>query len=251
LDVGVGYDKGPSLPGARLEDADFSSARLHAPNFEGAKITDAWFYGADISGDLEGLRLNGVEVGPLVTAELERLFPERVMLRATEPDDLAAAWSMLEARWQATVDRARSLPEPLLLEQVDDEWSFVETLRHLVMATDCWLRRMVKGLDHPYHPWGLAGSWLSDPAAWGIDPAASPSLDEVLAVRREHMDEVRQTIAAVTPEELVRVCEPPAAPGHPTRPHTVLECLHVILEEEWEHNQYAVRDLESLETGSQ
>src|SRR3954470_22563364 len=68
----MGYDKGPSLAGARIEDADFSGGRLHAPNFEGAKITDAWFYGADISGDLEGLRLNGVEVAPLVTAELEQ-----------------------------------------------------------------------------------------------------------------------------------------------------------------------------------
>jgi len=71
----MGYDKGPSLPGARIEDADFSGARLHAPNFAGAKITDAWFDGADISGDLEGLRLNGVEVAPLVEAELERMFP--------------------------------------------------------------------------------------------------------------------------------------------------------------------------------
>ena len=106
---------------------------------------------------------------------------------------------------------------------------------------------MIKGIDRPYHPWGLAGSWLSDPAGWGLDPAANPSLDEVLAVRRERMDEVRQTIAAVTPEELERVCIPPAAPGHPTSPHTVLECLHVILNEEWEHHQYAVRDLESLE----
>ena len=58
---------------------------------------------------------------------------------------------------------------------------------------------MIKGMDRPYHPWGLAGSWLSDPASWGLDPAASPSLDEVLDVRRERMDEVRQTIAAVTP----------------------------------------------------
>ncbi len=81
----MGYDKGPSLAGARIEDADFSGARLHAPNFEGAKITDAWFLGADISGDLEGLRLNGIEVAPLVTAELERLFPERAKLRASEP----------------------------------------------------------------------------------------------------------------------------------------------------------------------
>lgn len=246
----MGYDKGPSLAGARIEDADFSGARLHAPNFEGAKITDAWFYGADISGDLEGLRLNGVEVAPLVTAELERLFPERAKLRATEPDGLADAWAMIEDMWQATVDRARALPEPSLFARVDDEWSFVETLRHLVLATDIWLRRMIKGLEHPYHPWGLAGSWLSDPAGWGIDPAANPSLDEVLVVRREHMDEVKQAIATVTPEELERVCIPPATPGHPNTPHTVLACLQVILNEEWEHNHYATRDLASLETPS-
>src|SRR4051794_15276848 len=243
-----GYDRAPPLRAPRLEDADFSGARLHAPNFEGAKITDAWFYGADISGDLEGLRLNGIEVAPLVTAELERLFPERAKLRATDPDGLAEAWATVEDTWQSTLARARALPQPSLSARVDDEWSFVETLRHLVMATDCWLRRMIKGIDRPYHPWGLAGSWLSDPAGWGIDPAAQPSLDEILGVRRERMAEVKQTIAAVTLAELDRVCVPPATPGHPTQPHSVLACLHVILNEEWEHNRYAVRDLESLES---
>jgi hypothetical protein len=246
----VGYDKGPSLPGARIEDADFSGARLHAPNFEGAKITDAWFYGADISGDLKGLRLNGIEVAPLVAAELERLFPERAKLRATEPGGLSEAWAMIEDTWQATLARARALPELSLFDRVDEEWSFVETLRHLVLATDCWLRRMIKGVERPYYPWGLAGSWLSDPAIWGIDPAANPSLDEVLAARRERMNEVKQTIAAVTPEELERVCVPPTTPGHPNGPHSVLACLHVILNEEWEHNRYAVRDLGSLEARS-
>jgi len=235
------------LSGARIEDADFSGARIHAPNFEGAKITDAWFYGADMSGDLEGLRLNGVEVAPLVAAELERLFPERAMLRVTEPGALADAWIMIEDRWRVTLARARALREESVFERVDEEWSFVETLRHLIMATDCWLRRMIKGIDRPYHPWGLTGSWLSDPASWGIDYAANPSLDEVLEVRRERMSQVKHTIAAVTPDELKRVCVPPAAPGHPSKPHSVLECLHVILNEEWEHNQYAARDLASLE----
>jgi DinB superfamily/Pentapeptide repeats (8 copies) len=243
----MAYDKGPSLSGARIEDADFSNARLHAPNFEGAKLTDAWFYNADISGDLEGLRLNGVEVAPLVIAELERRFPKRAKLRAADPEGLAEAWAMIEDIWQTSVGRARALPEPLLFERVDDEWSFVETLRHMLLATDCWLRRMVKGIETPYHPWGLAGSWLRDPASWGIDPTAGPSLNDVLEVRRERVDEVRQTITALTPEELERVCVPPDTPGHPTHEHTVRECLHVILSEEWEHNGYANRDLEVLE----
>lgn len=244
----MAYDKGPSLPGARIEDADFSHARLHAPNFEGARITDAWLVGADISGDLEGMRLNGVEVAPLVAAELERQFPERVKLRATDPDGLADAWAMIEGIWDSTVRRARALPEPSLSARVDDEWSFLETLRHLILATDCWLARMVQGQDRPYHPWGLAGSWLADPASWGLEHTATPSLDDLLAVRRERMGQVRQTIAALTPAELDRVCVPPATPGHPDRNHTVLECLHVILNEEWEHHRYAVRDLHVLES---
>lgn len=243
----MGYQKGPSLSGARIEDGDFSGARLHAPNFEGAKITDGWFRDADISGDLTGLVLNGVEVAPLVMAELDRRFPDRVKLRAADPPAFVHAWTMIEDIWRATVIRARALPESRLFERVDDEWSFVETLRHLVSASDCWLRRMVKGLERPYHPWGLVGSWLTDPTSWGLDPQAAPSLDDILAVRRARMDEVRQTIAALTTEELDRVCLPPDAPGHPTRAYSVRECLRVVLNEEWEHHRYAVRDLETLE----
>jgi hypothetical protein len=244
----MGYAQGPSLAGARLEEADFSGARLHAPNFAGTKITDGWFYGADISGDLEGMRLNGVEVAPLVAAELQRLFPEREKLRAADPGGLADAWALIESAWESTVARARALPERSLHERVDDEWSFVETLRHLVLATDCWLRRMIKGMDRPYHPWGLAGSWLRDPAAWGLDATADPKLDEVLDVRRERMQEVKTTLAELDPQELDRVCAPPSAPGQPDEPQSVLKCLHVILEEEWEHNRYALRDLAVLES---
>jgi hypothetical protein len=184
----------------------------------------------------------------LVMAELERRSPERAKLRAADPAGLADAWAMVEDLWQSTIARARKLPEPALYERVDDEWSFVETHRHLVLATDCWLRRMVKGMDHPYHSWGLAGSWLTDPAGWGMDPLASPSFQDVLQLRRERMDEVRQTIGAVTAKELDRVCSPPSSPGHPNTDHTVRACLHVILNEEWEHNGYARRDLDILES---
>jgi len=61
------------------------------------------------------------------------------------------------------------------------------------------------------------------------------------------MDEVRQTIDAATAEELGRICVPPDSPGHPTDERTVPACLHVILNEEWEHNRYTRRDLDVLE----
>lgn len=78
------------------------------------------------------------------------------------------------------VERARSLPEPWLYERVDDEWSFVETLRHLVFATDGWLLRMVRQLPRPDHPWGLAAGFVDDAGALGIDPSATPALGDVL-----------------------------------------------------------------------
>jgi hypothetical protein len=243
----VASGEGWEFRGARLDDADFSAARLHSPNFEGARITDAWLRDADISGFIGGLRVNGVEVAPLVEAELDRRYPERVKLGARDPQGLADAWATIEDVWRATVARARALPESLLFERVDGEWSFAETLRHLVMATDCWLLRMIRQVPRPYHPWGLAGSFLQDPAGLGLDPGASPSLGDVLEVRGERMQMVKETITAITPEELARVCIPPDSPGHPTAPHSVLKCLHVILDEEWEHSRYANRDLDVLQ----
>lgn len=180
-------------------------------------------------------------------AERIRLRAERDRLRATDPAGLADAWAMIEDFWAGTVARARKLPEPVLHERVEGQWSFVQTQRHLVLVTDCWLRRMVNGILHPYHPWGLGGSWLTSPRRWGIDPEADPSLDEVLPLRRERMDEVREVIDGANAEALARNCLPPDSPGHPSKEHTVLDCLHVILKEEWQHHRYAVRDLQVLE----
>lgn len=234
----------------RFEDLDFTGSRLHGPSFEGTRVTDGWFRGADFSGDIEGLVVNGVEIAPLVSAELDRRFPERVQLRAAEPDGLAEAWQMVSDLWGETVADARRLPEGCVHERVDGEWSFVETLRHLIQATDIWHRGMILGQPRPYHPWGLAGSWLTDPASLGLEPEATPSLDEVVAVRLERMDGVARTIEQLRhgpPDELSRVCQPPDPTGHPREPRTVLECLHVLLSEEWEHHGYAVRDLAVLE----
>jgi hypothetical protein len=243
-------DQPLSFPGRRVDDADFSGARLHAVNLEGARITDGWLVGADISGYISGLRINGVEVAPLVQAELDRRSPDRVKLRATDPAGLAEAWALIERIWSATIDRARSLPERCSYERVDGDWSLVETLRHLIFATDGWLVRMVEGQPMPYHPWGLLPAMGLEPAQFGLDSEASPTLDAVLEVRQERMGRVAAIIASLSEEDLARVCDPPDDLGHPNAPHTVLHCLHVILDEEWEHNRYANRDLDVLAANS-
>jgi hypothetical protein len=71
--------------------------------------------------------------------------------------------------------------------------------------------------------------------------------DKLRATDPQGLAEVHDVIAGATAQELARNCVPPGSPGHPRKEHTVLQCLHVILKEEWQHHRYAVRDLEVLE----
>jgi hypothetical protein len=55
---------------------------------------------------------------------------------------------------------------------------------------------------------------------------------------------VGEFLATVTADELVATRKNPWAPDHQ---ETTLSCLHVILQEEWEHHRYAVRDLDAIQ----
>jgi hypothetical protein len=217
---------------------------------EGAKLTDTFLVNAAVSGGIEGLVLNGVEVEPLVRAELERWEPQRVMLRPTDLRGLREAWSMIEERWGEASARAAALPALRQHERVDGEWSFVETLRHLVFATGCWLSRAILLDPHPYHPWGLP--WSGVEPEWGsslgLDLAAAPNIAEILPVRAAHQQAVRSTLERLTDAELAETRSAPDTLGLPSGIHSVLQALHVLLNEEYEHHRYAVRDLGVLES---
>ena len=71
----------------------------------------------------------------------------------------------------------------------------------------------------------------------------TPSYAEVLDVRAGRVAMVRDFLATVTPEQLAQARKNPWDPSYP---ETVLSCLHVILEEEWEHHRYAARDLDAI-----
>lgn len=241
----------PYEVGSRVDDLDLSGVRLHGPNLERAHLSDAYLVGAQITGDIEGLRINGVEVEPLVEAELDRRFPERPLLRARDLAGLRDAWRMLEARWAQTVARAAALPAARHIQRVDGEWSVVETLRHLIMATDLWVARGIHGQPPPYHPWGIpwSGAGAEFATAMGIDLRASPSLADVLCVREDRQRAVAATLESLRDDELGDVRRAPDDVGHPTGEHTVLHCLHVVLNEEWWHHRYTCRDLAVLEDG--
>lgn len=225
------------LRGARFVRSTLSGAVLRGVDVDGADLDAPWLG--------EGTFLvNGVDVVPLVEAELDRRFPGRALRQAEDPEGLRAAWAAVERAWDGAVERAAAMPPGTVDLQVDGEWSFSQTLRHLVMATDTWLRGAVLGIERPYHPVGQPNvEYATD----GHDPAvfseASPTFERVLAVRAERQAMVRDHLASVTPEDLAGTRPNPWGPDHL---ETVLSCLHTILDEEWSHLRFALRDLDAL-----
>lgn len=257
---------GRDLRGTRLEDVDLSGASLRRVRFEGAtmrhvildgvdlrgaavhhaRLTGVELFDVEIRGELEHVTVNGVDIGPLVEAELNRRTPERAKMRPTDADGFREAWDIVARRWAATLERARSLPADRLHEQVDGEWSFVQTLRHLNFAAAAWVGRMVLGDPSPWHPldlpWDEAPGW--DGIPW--DREARPTLDEVLAVRRERQAMVGELMSSLTDDQLASHVSR-TEPGWPIAEDLpVAECLQIVVTEEWEHRDFAERDLDAL-----
>ncbi|GAB3923666.1 DinB family protein [Kribbella albertanoniae] len=228
-----------NLSGARFVRCDLSGVVLRAAEVAGADIDAPWL----LSGD-NSLLVNGVNVVPFVDAELNRRFPGRELRRAATPDDLRAAWEAVERAWSTITDQVATMPPGTEDISVDGEWSFAQTLRHLIMATDTWLGRAILGIERPFHPIGEPNAeYETDGLDMSVFATTKPSYDEVLSVRADHVAQVRKYLATVTPADLTSVRQNPWSPQYP---ETVLSCLHTILEEEWEHLRYATRDLATV-----
>ncbi len=127
---------------------------------------------------------------------------------------------------------------------VDGEWSFAQTLLHVVLATDMWLRRAILEVEKPFHPIGVGVGAPDDKLDPSVTATATPSYTEVLEARAGRVAMVRDFLTNVTSDELPAKHK---SPHDPDSEETTLSCLHVILEEEWEHHRYAVRDLDAIE----
>jgi uncharacterized damage-inducible protein DinB len=245
------------LSGASFEHADLSGSRFHLVDLRGARVQQALLQGAvlrgvdlidvDIDGDVANLTINGVDVAPLIEAELDRRYPERSKLRPTDPAGFREAWELLERLWDDTVERARQLDPELLHESVDGEWSFIQTLRHLVFATDAWIRRVMLGDPSPWHALDLPHDTFRELPGVPRDRDARPSLEEVLTLRRDRMATFQQVLDDLTEDQLAARTVPVTEPGYPEpESFPVSECLLCILSEEWHHRRFAERDLAKL-----
>jgi hypothetical protein len=244
------YHDTVTFRGARFTRADLTGATFRDCDLGKVKIVDSSLVDVNVSGVVANFVVNEVDVTTFVEAELERRHPERAQLREMRTaDDYRATWDTIERLWSEAVARARRLPEPARHERVDDEWSFVETLRHLVFATDAWASRTVLDDPRPYHRLGYPASGYlpADAAAIGIDLDARPSFDEVMEARTDRMAVMRRIVDGLTDGELERLCARSPGPGYPDEPRAVRRCLRVVMREECEHHRYAVRDLAVLE----
>jgi hypothetical protein len=238
------------LTGAQLWDVDLSGARLRGVDLSGVAMRGVELINADIYGEIENLTINGVDIAPLIDAELNRRYPDRAKMRPADPAGFREAWDILGRLWAQTVERARLLPADLLHESVDGEWSFIETLRHLVFATDAWIRRAILGDPSPWDRLDLPWDEMEDTPGVPRDRGARPALEVVLELRRDRMSTVGQVIDGLTSgsTSLDASTEPVEGPGWPRpRSYPVRKCLLVVLNEEWEHRLYAERDLGALQ----
>jgi hypothetical protein len=231
------------LSGARFVRSNLSGVVMRGVVIDGAEIEAPWLLDGDTT-----LVVNGVDVAPLIDAELDRRFPGRSLRRAEDPDGIRAAWAALEAGWDAAIVRAATLPEGTVDASVDGEWSFAQTLRHVVFAIDAWLGRAVLRIDQPFHP---LGQTIPESVEDGVDLSlfvtGPPAYDDVLQAFADRTAMVRGFVDDVTAAQLD---EERANPWASDYAETVRACLGTILEEGWEHLRYALRDLDTLAAGS-
>lgn len=250
----------PSEQKTYVETDQFRDALIKQSDLSGLEVRDCWFeervkivdcWGRDVylGGDFGRVVVNDIDVTAYVEAELDRVEPNRAPAReAQTADEIRAAWAAIEATWAATFERVRALPEELHRRRVDDEWSFIETQRHLLYASDKWLGNPVLEEDSPYHPLGFGPGGAPD-GVDGLTVDADPSLEAILEPRLARMGTMREFVSGVTDADLDRLCTRKPIGNDPEADYTVRRCLKVVLAEEAEHHRYAVRDLAALTAG--
>ncbi len=232
----------------RYVDEDMQGAEFRECDLSRARLVGVVMQDAEIDGLVTNLVVNGVEVMAYVEAELDRRHPVRLRLRSDDPADLREAWRRLRADWATTAERMRRTPG-IEHRSVNDEWSAVQTMRHLVFVHDSWFRRCCLGSTDLFTPMGLGIESVPDREEQGLDPSATPSLYEVLAVRDAQAAELGAWLDAVTAEQLQ---EPAPIPDNDMWPpyargRSVRQCLGTVLNENFEHHGFCVRDLDLIE----
>src|ERR1700754_1490922 len=99
------------LPGARFRFADLAGAAFEQSYLPRAVMRGVDLTDADIDGAISGLKVNGVEVLPLIDAELNRQYPGREHARSQVLAEQRESFEAALRTWSATLDRVATMPE--------------------------------------------------------------------------------------------------------------------------------------------
>lgn len=232
--------------GEEFEDRDLSESVFWGVDLKRSMFRDADFSGStffhvfmrdvNVDGVIERLVVNGVDVTDHVNAH-DRWHPLRTMLEPQSASEFGNAWAMLTTEWDRLVEHATAMPPRQLVESVDGEWSFRDTLRHLVFVRDKWFASPILGRAE-FTDMGLPNTGSRDFGWPGLDLQVDPTVDEVLGVRARQNAELAVWLANAVFDAL-----PPEATVLENGTVPTVMCLHAVLEEEFEHLRYAARDL--------
>jgi hypothetical protein len=240
---------GPSMRTmTRYIDEDLHGAEFRECDLTGARLIGVVMQDAVIDGLVTNLMVNGVEVTEYVEAELDRCHPVRVLIRSEDPADLREASRQLQAGWAATIERIRRAPG-IERRSVNDEWSAVQTLRHLLFVHDSWFRRCCLGSTELFTPMGIGPDVEPYRGAHGLDLSLDPDFDEIVSVRDAQAAELEAWLDKVTAVQLAAPAPVPDDDVWPpyARGRSVRRCLGTVLNETFEHHRFCVRDLDLIE----
>lgn len=169
--------------------------------------------------------------------------PPRLPALAPVPDvhTARASAAQCDARIETTIRRARTFTEGERQQRVDDEWSTVESLRHMILVIDLWLSHTIQGDDDPFHPMALPPTFMPPTLFPGtsVDPNARPSFDTACEVLRQRIAALGHFVEElVTTDELARPVD--------AQLQTVAGALSVIFHELAAHDRFINRDLDHL-----
>jgi len=232
----------------RYIDEDLNGAEFRECDLTGARLIGVVMQDAVIDGLVTNLVVNGIEVTEYVEAELDRRHPVRKLIRSEDPADLRRSARQLHTDWAATVDRIRRTPG-IERRSVNDEWSALQTLRHLVFVHDSWFRRCCLGSTELFTAVGLGMTAEPYREAHGLDLSLDPTLDEIVSVRDAQSAELATWLDKVTPEQLEAQAPVPDDDVWPpyARGRSVRQCLGTVLNETFEHHGFCIRDLDLIE----
>lgn len=244
-----------------LSGSTFSRVRLNRSDFSRVEFTDAHFWEVDFTGtrfdsvslqrvqvwgEIDGLQINGISVAPLVDAELSRLYPEHAGLKPADAQGFRASWAELTRVWEATIDRAETLDSTIVTAHVGNEWSFIQTLRHLSFAITSWLDAAILGKSSPWHSLDLPWDQMPQHPEVPWDKTSEVTLDQARALYEASAARLKTYLDGLTDDQLKELGQGSPNPNWPDERPDVAEALRVIFNEMFWHHRFAVRDLAQL-----